>query len=1108
MNMPKRPKATGFTAMRLMSILKKKKTVKPSVLILYAVVSLFALGILFLGIIYLVYLRTLPSIDSIETLALPESSVIRDRNGNELYSIFAGADGKRTYVSFLQISENIRDAVVSTEDKTFFENQGVDVKGLVRSVLNYVTGKTDRIQGTSTISQQLIKVSFLTNERSLPRKIKEGYLSFRLNSEYSKEKILELYLNRISFGNNASGIEEAAKTYFGKPANEVGVLGATILASLPKGPTYYSPYTYRDRLMGYLYVFKDGKTDEKITLGSIERRKEFRVLVEEFKKMINQLTFERINSEDVKICGLKQEFLKQKYSIDSNGCSRLTYKDVLTLLNDIRIQSSSLGVAASAPATASGATTRGATASGTTARGTTATAATTTAPRSLEGYAMEYNTGRKDFVASRMLEDDKITAEEFKGVIINGIDFEFKKNVTSIKYPHFVMYVQDYLIKKYGDDFFDQGGLQVYTTIDPKLQDKAEALVKQQVKTNRDKYGATSAALVSIDNKSGQIVSMVGGPDYYNTEEQGQVNVVTSLRQPGSSFKPIVYSLAMAKDAVGPETPVYDVNTKFGSWDPDNYDQKFMGRMKLRTALDYSRNIPAIKMFKVAGGEEEVVKHARSLGIESLRNDGKYGMPLAIGTGEIRPLELAQAYSVFAQNGWRKEPEPILKIVDKKGNVIVQYVESSGKYVFSDAASYLLSNILSDASARPSAFWNNVLTLKDRPVAAKTGTSNKDVSTKGVKKILPRDLWTAGYTPQYTTVVWAGNVDGTETKGNCDGLNCAAPIWRDFMEFAHKGLPVMEFKKPEGIYTATISSVTGKLASDSTPPGNRVTGMFAVKPTKYESAGKEVTVDALCNGKVTDDTPAEAVKTGVLIDLEPIVESYDSTWVSATRNWANSKSLGDSGDIGDGYITSYSEQVCVRPSSDRATIDIQTNLVDGSARPLGKSSLSVNYQSANPIQRIRFLMDGKQIKTINFDTPVNAGEAKADYTFTSNGTHEIKAVVIDIYGFSATQSAQINFGGAANPPSITINSPKSGEVSLYEGQVANLRFTVTDPVELSAVNLYIGGELYKILGASNDEYVVPVGDGLEVGMHDVEIRATSITRDKASKVVKVEILQK
>jgi membrane carboxypeptidase/penicillin-binding protein len=161
-----------------------------------------------------------------------------------------------------------------------------------------------------------------------------------------------------------------------------------------------------------------------------------------------------------------------------------------------------------------------------------------------------------------------------------------------------------------------------------------------------------------------------------------------------------------------------------------------------------------------------------------------------------------------------------------------------------------------------------------------------------VKKILPRDLWTAGYTPQYTTVVWAGNIDGSETKGTCDGLNCAAPIWKEYMEFAHKGLPVMQFKKPEDVQSATISTITGKLATENTPSANRITGLFVVKPTKYESAGKEVTVDSLCNGKVTETTPSEAIRTGVLVDLDPIVESYDPSWVTATRRWAVSAASG------------------------------------------------------------------------------------------------------------------------------------------------------------------------------------------------------------------------
>ncbi len=364
-----------------------------------------------------------------------------------------------------------------------------------------------------------------------------------------------------------------------------------------------------------------------------------------------------------------------------------------------------------------------------------------------------------------------------------------------------------------------------------------------------------------MDNKTGQILAMVGGADYFNGDEDGNVNIITSKRQPGSSFKPIVYTLAISKNPIGPDTPIFDVKTKFGDWEPNNYDEKFLGKMSVKKALDYSRNIPAIKMFYVAGGEASIVEFAESLGITSLNRDGQYGAPLAIGTGELKPIELLQAYSVFANGGYRKDVTPIMRIEDKKGNIVDQYSESAGKYVVSDAAAYIISTILSDAKSRPGDFWNNVLTLKDRPVAAKTGTSNKDVTKEGKKKqILPRDLWTAGYTPQITTVVWAGNVDGSETKGSCDGLNCAAPIWHSFMEVAHKNLKKEEFKKPASVFSATISETSGRLASESTPSNLRVTSIFAVKPTEYEGVSKMIEVDSLCNGKVTDSTPKDAIK--------------------------------------------------------------------------------------------------------------------------------------------------------------------------------------------------------------------------------------------------------
>lgn len=238
---------------------------------------------------------------------------------------------------------------------------------------------------------------------------------------------------------------------------------------------------------------------------------------------------------------------------------------------------------------------------------------------------LEYNTGRKDFVLGRMFEDEKIKPEEYKNAFVGGIDFQFRKYKENIKYPHFVFYVKDYLENKYGKDFEGQGGLKIYTTIDPSLQDKAEELVNKQVKINTPKYGAKSAALVSMDNKTGQILAMVGGADYFNGDEDGNVNIITSRRQPGSSFKPIVYTLAISKNPIGPDTPIFDLKTKFGTWEPNNYDEKFLGKMPLKKALDYSRNIPAAKMFFFAGGEASVVEFAQSLGIASLNNEGHYG---------------------------------------------------------------------------------------------------------------------------------------------------------------------------------------------------------------------------------------------------------------------------------------------------------------------------------------------------------------------------------------------------------------------------------------------------------------------------------------------------
>lgn len=1091
---------------------KNKKKSGGKYIILYTGLLVFFIGLFSVTIIAIYYLHDVPAISKIESDVLPESSVIYDRNGGELYNFYSKE--KRTYVPYDQISGHMRNAIISAEDKTFFENPGIDFRGLLRAGFNYIIGKTDKVQGTSTISQQLIKNVFFTSERSTDRKVKEIYLSYALNNKYSKEKILELYLNKISFGNNAYGIEEASKTYFNKSSKDVGVLGSSILASLPKGSSYYSPYSHKDRLMGYFSVHELDNSKDSIKLEMNEKDMQYQDLIGKFKEFFSGLEFKPITQSKISVCNIQQKYLKKTYSINDYGCTTLDYNDLLAFLNNLKIEGVVSEVSVSPVEEKSAATIKtGATASKTTTGAITNGQGGDIADSEKKVMVLEYNTWRKDFVLGRMFEDGKITPIEYQSAFIGGLDFQFRAYQENIKYPHFVFYIKDYLENKYGKDFESQGGLRIYTTIDPILQETAEALVKKQVKTNISKYGAKSAALVSMDNKTGQILAMVGGADYFNTAEDGNVNIITSKRQPGSSFKPIVYTLAISKNPIGPDTPIFDLKTKFGDWEPNNYDEQFLGKMTVKKALDYSRNIPAIKMFYLAGWEASVVEFTEALGITSLNKDGEYGAPLAIGTGELKPLELLQAYSVFANGGYKKELSPILKIIDQKGNLIEKYAQSSGKYVVSDAAAYIISTILSDASSRPWDFWNNVLTLKDRVVAAKTGTSNKDVTKGNKKQILPRDLWTAGYTPQITTVVWAGNVDGSETKGNCDGLNCAAPIWHDFMEAAHKDLPKETFQKPESVITATISQISGRLAGESTPDNLKVTSIFAVKPTEYEESFKSIEVDSLCNGKVTEATPVEAIKKGYLVNINPIIDGYEKDWLSSLSWWMKSE-VGTAYFAGtENILSEASDEVCIRPNSLLSDITISASFKDGGTYPLAKYPFEIKYSSDNTIVRLEILKDGALFQKYTLGETDIWGIYKVpsiNFNEDFRGEHTLTFRAIDKYGYAGTDTTRVTFEDKNPATIITIISPlkESATTRIYGDQYFNLRFTLTPGQdELSSVNLYIDGKLAKILPLDGEQSVaINEEKDILVGMHTAEIETVDVKMHKTRKIFPFEVI--
>jgi len=393
--------------------------------------------------------------------------------------------------------------------------------------------------------------------------------------------------------------------------------------------------------------------------------------------------------------------------------------------------------------------------------------------------------------------------------------------------PHFVMYVKKQLIEKYGQRQVEQGGLKVITTLDINQQNVAEKIITQRAERNEEIFQASNAALISIDVKSGEILSWVGSKDFFNQEIDGQVNIVTSQRQPGSSFKPIVYAAAFEKGFT-PETVLFDVETNFGpagdkDYVPQNYNEKYYGPVTIRQALAGSLNIPGVKTLYLTGVRNSL-DLAQKMGYTTLIDPDRYGLSLVLGGGEVKLLEHAAAFSVFAREGKKIPTTCILQVEDSHGEILeetnTQFVES--EQIMSIQTARQINDILSDNQARSYVFGErNLLALPDRPVAAKTGTTNSS-----------RDAWVVGYTPDLVAGVWVGNNDNKAMKGKADGVSLAAPIWNEFMKEVLLNTPIKIFsapkatqtdkpiligKIPEDTIVLKIDKASQKLATELTP---------------------------------------------------------------------------------------------------------------------------------------------------------------------------------------------------------------------------------------------------------------------------------------------------
>jgi 1A family penicillin-binding protein len=439
---------------------------------------------------------------------------------------------------------------------------------------------------------------------------------------------------------------------------------------------------------------------------------------------------------------------------------------------------------------------------------------------------------RQRLVLKRMLENELITETEYENALNEEVIF-LSRSESGIKAPHFSLMVREYLVEKYGEDFVEQGGLKVTTTLDYNLQRMAEDVVENYSKDLRERFDEKmNTSIVAIDPKTGDVLTMVGSRDYFDKEIDGNYNIATAKRQPGSAFKPIVYATAFNKGYT-PETILFDVKTEFSSscdpksepknidavcYSPGEYDDLLPGPMTMKRALAQSRNIPAVKTLYLAGINDSL-KLASDLGITGLNDPARYGLTLVLGGGEVKLLDLTSAYGVFANDGIRNPTRFILKIENNKGE-IVEETELSPNQVLQANTARQISDILSDKKERIQSI-QQLLKSSDKDIAVKTGTTNDY-----------RDVWTIGYTPQISVGVWAGHNDNTPIdKSKTAGL-VITPLWSAFMLEAIKDMPKERFIDPdptpldlkpnmrghwnggESIYIDTIS---GKLATEYTP---------------------------------------------------------------------------------------------------------------------------------------------------------------------------------------------------------------------------------------------------------------------------------------------------
>jgi penicillin-binding protein 1C len=561
---------------------------------------------------------------------------------------------------------------------------------------------------------------------------------------------------------------------------------------------------------------------------------------------------------------------------------------------------------------------------------------------------------RQKYVLDRMTENNFISAADAEAAFAEPL--RLRSNKVNIKAPHFVQSVISQIEERYGEDFLVRGGINVTTTLDYSLQLKAEKMLDTQVQF-LSRNNVSNGALVGMDVKTGQILAYVGSADYFNQKIDGAVDMVRALRQPGSSIKPLTYLLAFEKGYT-PATVIYDIPTQFntatGPYSPKNYDLDYHGPVRARIALASSYNIPAVKTLDYVG-VENFIGFLKKLGIDTLtRSSDFYGLALTLGGGEVRLIDMANAFNVIANYGVKKEYTSILGIQNDKGKKIYEWRQPEGEYVLGEDGrehAYQIIDILKDPLARIPGFGEQSVLEIPREAAVKTGTTRNF-----------RDNWTIGFTPQLLTAVWVGNADATPME-NVSGVDGAAPVWADFMESALAGRPEEKFIRPPGLVEKELCAISGMLATEFCP--DKIYELFVkgFEPKESDNYYREYTIDKSTGYAIPDECRSE-------YPANNLIKEVILTYPLELQRWAAGKgfkspviaSCKRSGGYTDEYPPTYTGDY----SRGALTIDNPVNddiyMIEGSM-PLDSQKVPFRVTVSSEIKEVTFLIDQKPAAT-------------------------------------------------------------------------------------------------------------------------------------------------